>query len=149
MMQVPRLGQSGPVAMRPRGREALEVGGVVAAAVGVAPETDRHRRQGSGEHQLTFLSDHGAARVVEHLDGRAQAPTGDLARPHRVQGAAGHESRAHVCPPAHRGQQHIGGYGLVDPAGTAGGQRRAGGAQGAQLRQVVARRRAADRPSCR
>src|SRR5436190_19631327 len=47
------VGERDPVAMPPDPGEVLEVGGAVAAAIGVVPEADGHRRHRRGEHELT------------------------------------------------------------------------------------------------
>jgi drug/metabolite transporter (DMT)-like permease len=55
-------GDLAEVAVAPDVVEALEVGGVVLAAVGVVPEADRHHREGLGAHQLALLAAHRACR---------------------------------------------------------------------------------------
>src|SRR5439155_20200291 len=44
-----------PVAVAPDVRVLVEVGGAVLGAIGVIPETDRHRRKGLGADQLSLL----------------------------------------------------------------------------------------------
>ena len=80
------VGQGGPAAVRPHLWKAFEVGGVIAAAVHVAPKANRHGGQGSREHQLTLVVDDGPSGVIEDLNGGTQATAGDLPGPHRVHG---------------------------------------------------------------
>ena len=55
------------VAVGPHALEAVEVGGVVAAAVVVAPEAQRHRRERRGADQLAATLTLGLAFIVVNL----------------------------------------------------------------------------------
>src|SRR5690606_22715046 len=125
------------VAVVPDARKALEVGGVVARAVRVVPEADRHRGEGPGADQLALLAAQRPRLVVEDLDRHAQAALLDLPAPDRADGIAAGEAAQDVGAAGDRGEADV----LLDPAvdvvEALGHQRRAGRGDGAQRRQRV------------
>ena len=79
------LGQLDIVAMAPDVGEALEIGGAVFLAVGVVPESDRHRGEGRGADQLALLAHAPACprRSRPRPSCRGRAPGSRRARPGR------------------------------------------------------------------
>ena len=103
------LGHLHPVSVPPDAGEGVEVGVVVARAVGVVPEVQRHRRHRPGDHQLADLAGHRLAGVVPGGEGDAEVGGGDLARPDvGGRGAAG-EPAGHVGAAARRRDLDAGG----------------------------------------
>src|SRR5262249_31179454 len=78
------LGQLHIVAVMPDVGIALEIGGAIAFAVGIIPESDRHRRKWRRADQLTLLALDRFALVVPDLDLHAEAAHLDLAAPDRA-----------------------------------------------------------------
>src|SRR4051812_46095944 len=76
------LGQLRPVAVSPRVRILLEVGGAVLRPVRIVPERNRHAWKRRGAHELTLLSDERGAVVVEYLHLHPESARLKLAAPH-------------------------------------------------------------------
>ena len=68
MTSAAACGEHGEIAVAPDVREALEIRGAVAAAVGIVPETDGHRREGRGADEFALQALQRPAVVVEDLD---------------------------------------------------------------------------------
>src|SRR5205823_13117525 len=85
------LGDRDPVAVAPDARIFGEVGGPIAAPIRIVPEAGRHRRHGSGDHQLSLLADHGVPVLVERLDAAAEVPAADLPLPDGDQRAGAYD----------------------------------------------------------
>ena len=87
------VGPGGEVAVGPHAGEALEVGGPVAAAVVVAPEAERHRREGLGADQLALAPRRAGAPSSSHTStAMASDRPLDLARATR--GGSGRRRRS-------------------------------------------------------
>ena len=118
------LGPFGEVALVPHAREALEVRAVVAAAVVVAPEPERHRRERGAAHQLT--ADAGAdlvALVVDDHGVEAEGRALDVAGVQRRGRVAADQAAAQVGAAADRRQVGVWRDGVVDESEPLGHQR--------------------------
>ena len=142
------LGDLDPVAVAPDAGVHVEVGLAVALAVGVVPHVQRHRRHRLGDHQLADLADQWPALGVPRLDRRAERARLQLALVDRQDRHAAHEGRAEVGAAAGREQPRVLADVVVDPAEALRRERRAGRADGPQLRQVAALGGLDVRPSC-
>ena len=147
------VGDGDPVTVAPDPGIAVEIGGPVAGAVRVAPESDRHRRHRLGDDQLALLADHRAA-VARRRPRPRQPRQRQAISPARTgsSGTAADERGAHVGAAADRREHHVVGDRVVDPLETLGRQRRAGrpdAAQGAQVGIVAPARSPALRQAIR
>src|SRR5262249_50573836 len=100
-------GQLHVVAVTPDAGKLLEVGGVVARAVGIVPEAYRHRGEGGGTHQLALLAAHRAPEVVVALHLHAEFSALYLAAPPRARRIARGEARDDVGAAGDRGEVHV------------------------------------------
>src|SRR5581483_5875851 len=85
-----------PVTVAPDIGIFLEICRAVLRAVGIVPETDRHRGKRPGADELAFLADHRTAVFVVHLHRHAETFGLDLAAPHRCGRVAEDEARHDV-----------------------------------------------------
>src|SRR5581483_1845248 len=90
------LGDLAPVAVMPDARESFEVRGAILLAVAVVPESDRHRGERLGAHELTGLAADGPALRVERVDGHAEPAALQFAAHDRVPRIAEREARDDV-----------------------------------------------------
>ncbi|GBC87295.1 hypothetical protein HRbin12_01298 [bacterium HR12] len=123
--------------MAPEAGVDVEVAAAVALAVGVAPEPERHRGHGARQHELADLADELPALGVQGAHVGPQVPALELAGVDREEWVRPHEGGAEVRPPAHRAEPDVRADGLVDPGEALGRERRAGGADGPQAREVA------------
>src|SRR5450631_844083 len=108
------FGQLDKIAVAPHARETLEVRGVVLGAVGVVPETDRHRGERRRAYQLAFLLAHWLAVAIVDVYAEPQTTALQLATPYRARRAPERETRDDVRPARDRRQTKIGLDALVD-----------------------------------
>ena len=97
----------GEIAVAPDILETLEIGGVVFLAVGIVPESDRHRGEGPGADELALLLPDRTRLVVPDVDGHAEPRRLDLARPDRLDRHAEHEAAHDVGAAGDRGEVHV------------------------------------------
>ena len=144
-MAPPRWRDADPVAVAPDAGVHVEVAVVVAAVACVAPEVQRHRRHRLRAHQLADLVDQRPADAVciglgPGLDAGAEAAALHLAFDHRQRRQAADEGAGEVGAAGDRREPDVLAVDLgqlvPDPAVAVLGQRRAGGADGAQRRQL-------------
>ena len=133
----PARSEGDPVAVAPDARIVLEVGGAVAAAIGVVPETDRHRRHRRADHELAELADHRVPGRIEGGDIDRERGAGDLAAEDRLQRPALDDPGADVGAAAADVQQHLRAELLIDPVVAFRCERRARRAELADRAQVA------------
>src|SRR5690606_26443531 len=97
----------GIVTMGPDPGETLEVGGAIAAAVRIVPETQRHGREGAGADQLAFFADYLFALAIPYLHRHAQARTLQFAAPDRQRRAAQRKAGNDIGAAGDGGQLHV------------------------------------------
>jgi hypothetical protein len=131
-------GDLDPVSVAPDTGIHVEVGGAVALAFRVVPEEDGHRGHRLGDYELADLVGQRPAVLREGLDLGAQRAGLKLAAVDGQDRDAADEGGADVGPAGSGEQPGIGADVVVDPLKPLGGERGAGGADGAQLRQVAA-----------
>ena len=102
------------VAVGPDALEAVEVGGVVAAAVVIAPEAQRHRRERRGADQLAAPLAQGLAFVVVDLQIDAEDRHLQLAAVDRQGRGAADEAAQQVRPAGDRGDVQVGLHVLIE-----------------------------------
>ena len=117
-------GDGDPVAVAPDAGVRVEVAVVVAAAVGVVPEADRHGRHGVGDDQFADLVDERFAAGVPGLEVGAEAGGLEFADVDREGGDGAGEAAAHVGAAADGGDPQV----LARPRRGASGSRRAAAA---------------------
>src|SRR5439155_12842071 len=114
-----------PVPVAPDPRVGVEVALVVATAVRVVPEVERHRRHRRREHELPELAYDRPPLGVEGLDPGAESGALDLAAVDGEEGTRLHEGRTTVRATAHAAHRQVALDVFEDPAEAFGGQRRA------------------------
>ena len=141
------VGDLDPVAVAPDAREHLEVALAVAAAVGVAPEVDRHRRHRLGDHELADLADQRLPLGAPRLELDPERAGLQLALVDGQRRDAADERGADVGAAGGREQPDVLVDRLVHPREPLGREWRPGRPDRAQLREVAALRGADARPS--
>ena len=102
------------VAVGPDAFKAVEVGGVIAAAVVVTPEAQRHRRKGRGADQLAPPLALGLAFVVVDLQIDAEDRHLQLAAVDRQGRRPADEAAQQVRAPGDRGDVQVGFHVLIE-----------------------------------
>ena len=129
-------GDAQPVAVAPDTGVHVEVALAVAAVFRVVPELERHRGHGRAADQFADLVDQRLARIVEGFDPGAEAAALHLAQIHRQRDHAADEAAGEVGAAGDRVEPDVVADVVVYPLVALGRQRRTGGTDRAQLREV-------------
>src|SRR5699024_8843257 len=108
-------------------REALEVGLVVALALGIVPELYWHHGEGPRADELARLALAGLAVVIEGIDGEAESATLQLAAPHGLDRATQRKAGNNVGAAGDGGELHARFERVINVIVVFRHQRRAGG----------------------
>ena len=114
--------------------EPIEIGRVVAGAVGIVPEAGGHGGERRRAHQFPLSPGHRLAVIVEHGHLHAQAAALQFAAPHRQHRTAQGETGDDVRAAGDGAELQVGLHVPVDVVEGLGRQGRAGGQDGAQAR---------------
>ena len=127
----------GEVAMAPDIVEAVEIGGVIAAAIGIVPEADRHGGKRLAADQFALAARQRRTVLVPDVDGEAEARPLDLALPDRLVRNAEHEAGDDVGAAGDRGEMDVALDGVIDEGEALRRQRRARRGDDLQRREIV------------
>ena len=127
--------------MAPQAGVHLEIAFHVAAVIAVVPEIQRKRRDRQGTHQFAHLIGQGAASVVEGVDGDSKAAALHFTRVLRQDRTGADKRRGGIGTTGDRCQQQVAVHVVVNPLIALDRQRRAGGSERADARDVTRRAR--------
>ena len=140
-------GQFHEVAVAPDAGKALEVRGTVFGAVGIVPESDRHRGEGRRADQFALLARARACHLVVDVHSQPQPAALQLTAPYRPGRAAQSEAGNDVRAAGNRRQAQIGLDALVDVVEALGRERASGRQHRAQRAPARSPCAAPGRPS--